>query len=122
MVEKNNDSDSVIAGARRNCMLSWRPDLVQGKFVRADSQKWCQDADGSVKYPEGSHRMRDDWKKDRYEFLTPEGKPVVEDWSRSSSCQEVNKMDEPESMKEFEDIIIPNRFTTDHEVLIGARD
>jgi len=65
--------------------------------------------------------MRGDWLVDRYDFLSPEGKPVLEDWSRASASSKVNEIGEPEFMKEFEDIIIPDTFTKDHEVLVGGK-
>ena len=58
MVHRNVMKDSVLAGARRNGFLFWRPDPHTGKLVRADTQAWCQNPDGSVKFPLGSHRMR----------------------------------------------------------------
>ena len=79
MVQKNNEKDTVNAGSRRNGFLSWRPSLNQGKFARADTQKWCQNPDGPVKFPGGSHRMREDWHKERYDWLDADGKPVIED-------------------------------------------
>ena len=121
MVEKNLTQDSVLAGMRRNGFLSWRPDLEKGQFVRADEQDWCKNADGTVKFPEGSHRMKDDWLVENYNFLSPEGKPVLEDWSCASASSKVNEMMEPEYMKEFEDIIISDKFTKDHEVVIAGK-
>ena len=96
MVDSNDKKDTVLAGTRRNGFLEWRPDPVLKKLVRADEQAWCRNADGSIKFPLGSHRMREDWHKDRHSWLQPDGTPVVEDWSQSNSCIKANEMGEPE--------------------------
>ena len=121
MVEKNLKEDSVLAGMRRNGFLSWRPDLEQGKFVRSDEQAWCQNPDGSVKFQEGSHRLRDEWLHERYNFLDAEGKPVKEDWTRSSGTNKVNKLGEPEDAKEFYETIVEDRFTKDYKITRGGK-
>ena len=121
MVYRNDMGESVLAGTRRNGFLFWRPDPHTGKLVRADTQAWCQNRDGSVKFPLGSHRMRDSWHKDRDSWLDPDGKPVPEDWSKSNSCKEVNKMGEPEDAAFFDSVIVPDQFTKDHEILIGGK-
>ena len=50
MVERNASENVVLAGLRRNGMLSWRPCLSRRCLVRSDSQPWAQ------KLPEGSQR------------------------------------------------------------------
>ena len=84
--------------------------------MRADTQKWCQNPDGSVKFPLCSHRMREDWHKERYDWLDADGKPVTEDWSQSSSCNEANKMGEPDDAALYDSVIVPAEFTRDHEI------
>ena len=64
MAKANAEKKTVIAGARISAFLCLRPDLAQGKFVKAEDQKRCQNEHGSVKFPLGSHRMREDWHKE----------------------------------------------------------
>lgn len=61
---KNN---LVLAGLRRNGMLSWRPVPEENKFVRSDSQPWAKDL------PEGSHRYPSSWLRMRYDWLHEDG-------------------------------------------------
>ena len=117
----NDTKDSVLACTRRNGFLFYRPDFHTGKLVRADTQAWCQNPDGTVKYPLGSHRMRSSWYEDRGNWLDPDGKPVAEDWSQSSSCNAANQMGEPEDAAFFDSVIVPDKFTQDHEILIDAQ-
>ena len=60
MVKSNAEKDPVLAGTRSNGFLCWRPDLAQGKLAIVEDQDWCQNEDGSVKFPLGSLRMRED--------------------------------------------------------------
>ena len=106
---------------RRNGFLSWRPDLEQGKFVRSDEQAWCQTPDGSMKFQEGSHRLRDEWLNERYNFLDAEGKSVKEDWIRSNGTNKANKLGEPEDAKEFDETIVEGRFAKDYKITRGGK-
>ena len=81
--------------------------------MRADPQQLCLIVDGPLKFPEGSHRMRNE-----LQDTGPDaGKPKQEDWTRSKGCNKANELKELEEMKEFEDIIIADTFTKDHEVV-----
>ena len=51
IVSQNLEQEFVLAAARRNFFLSWRPALSQGRFIRTDSEPWC------LQFPEGSHRI-----------------------------------------------------------------
>ena len=57
----------------------------------------------------------------KYGWLDETGKPIPEDWTRSNCCSQVDKMDEPEDAKIFDSVIVPDKFTTDHELLIGCK-
>ena len=57
-VQLNAKDTLVLAGLRRNGMLSWRPSVSQMKLVRSDSQQWAKGL------PEGSHRYPAEWLKD----------------------------------------------------------
>ena len=72
--ELNSKQNLVVAGLRRNGLLSWRPDVEKKSFVRADSQPWCKDL------AEGSHRYPKSWLADRYSWLSEDGVPCEADW------------------------------------------
>jgi hypothetical protein len=76
MVEHNLRNNAVLAGLRRNGMLSWRPCLSRRCLVRSDSQPWAQ------KLPEGSQRYPKEWLKERYEWRDERGEPQAPTWSR----------------------------------------
>jgi len=74
------EENLVLAAARRNGMLAWRPNLATGKLERPDDQAWCK---GLPKCGE-SHRLKKSWSDDRYKWVNGEGEPVAPDWSKSS--------------------------------------
>ena len=74
-VSCNLKTNFVLAGLRRNGMLSWRPSLSQMKLVRSDGQAWAQ------QLPEGSHRYPSEWLKDRYSWLDEHGTPCEPRWN-----------------------------------------
>ena len=82
MVKRAGELNLVLAGLRRNRMLSWRPDLSKGKLVRSDEQQWAKDL------PEGSHRQKESWADKRYEWIEENGAPVKPDWSRINGAQD----------------------------------
>ena len=81
--EKVADTKLVLAGLRRNRMLSWRPDLKTGKLIRSDEQSWAKEL------PEGSHRQREEWSVDRYKWLDADGKPEYPDWTVVDNAKDV---------------------------------
>ena len=86
-----------------------------------EDQAWCRNEDGSVKYPIGSHRMKEDWHKERYDWPDDQGKPIQEAWTKSECCNKVNKWDEPEDGKISDPVIVPDKFTKDHEIVTGGK-
>ena len=75
LFQKNLENQWVLAGARRNYLLSYRPSLKEHKLVRADSFRQLEAFD------EGSSRLRLSWYENRYKWLDPEGKPIEPNWS-----------------------------------------
>ena len=78
-VQLNAKDNLVLAGLRRNGMLSWRPSVSQMKLVRSDSQQWAKDL------PEVSHRYPAEWLKDRYSWLDEAGAPCEPRWKLSGA-------------------------------------
>ena len=68
--EKQHGQKTLLAAARRNGWLSYRPNLRTQQFERADSQEWAKNL------PEGSHRLRSSWFSERYTWLE-DGKPKL---------------------------------------------
>lgn len=84
MVRENLEKDTVLAGMRRNGIFAWRPDKELGKLVKAETLSWCKKAGtDTLQFKEGSHRMRDCWFENRYNWLDADGRPKKEDWTRS---------------------------------------
>jgi hypothetical protein len=75
MFKKNLENQWVLAGARRNYLLSYRPSLKENKLVMA--QQWSQ----LQEFPEGTSRLRVSWYENRYKWFDLEGKPIEPDWS-----------------------------------------
>ena len=74
VVENNERDRIVLAGLRRNGMLSYRPSLSSGCLVRSDCQAWAQEL------PEGGHRYPREWLRERYEWVDEEGRALKPDW------------------------------------------
>ena len=69
---KNN---LVLAGLRRNGMLSWRPVPEEKRFARSDSQPWAKTL------LEGSHRYPSSWLRSRYDWVHEDG-PEEPQWGK----------------------------------------
>ncbi len=68
----------VLAAARRNGMLAWRPDLTEGKLVCPDEQPWCRGLPPTCR----SHRLKSGWTTGRMNWLDAEGRPLEPDWTQ----------------------------------------
>jgi hypothetical protein len=77
--------NTILKAARRNYMLSYRPDFQAKRLVRSDSQPWAQDL------PEGSHRLKASWCEGRYSWLDSKAVPAVPDYSR---CAQVKRLED----------------------------
>ena len=118
MVASNQKQHVVLAGSRRDGWLAWRPVLAQSKFVRADSQSWCKNEKGEIKFPQRSHRMKESWLDARYDWLDEAGRPKKEDWSRCSDCSK----DDVEQMAFLDPHIVDAKFTTDYKIMRGGQE
>ena len=87
---KMEKDQSVLKAARRNGMLSYRPDFEQMQLVRSDSQSWAADM------PEGSHRFRSSWLDSRYAWLDTSGRPLSPDFERMEVAKSLADMEEVE--------------------------
>ena len=88
VVEENAKNKTVLAGMRRNGMLSWRPDTRNKKLVRSDEQAWAKGL------PEGSHRYPKEWLEDRYTYHE-DGVHLEPDWR---TCGKL--VEKPEDMED----------------------
>lgn len=53
----------ILAAARRNGWLHYRPDFLQNQLVEASNQEWC------AEMPEGSYRFPSRWLEERSQWL-----------------------------------------------------
>ena len=67
--ELNRTNETILKGARRNGLLAWRP--REGVMQRADAEAWA------ARMPEESHRLEDEWRADRYQWLDASGVPTL---------------------------------------------
>jgi len=104
---KNAELNLILAGARRNGMLSYRPDFTQNKLVRSDSQDWAKSL------PEGSHRMKESWLDNRYSWNDADGKPVGADWTKIDHATDVADLAEADYSSKLD------KHTSNHSVRIG---
>jgi hypothetical protein len=89
IVSQNLEQEFVLAAARRNFFLSWRPALSQGRFIRTDSEPWC------LQFPEGSHRIDQQWAKERYQWLSPDRRlSALPDWRLQEKASEEADLEE----------------------------
>ena len=86
--------------------------------MRADSQSWCKNEKGEIKFPQGSHRMKESWLDARYDWLDETGRPKKEDWSRCSDCSKGNV----EEMAFVDPHIVDAKFTTDYKIVRGGQE
>ena len=70
--EREMERPWILASARRNGWLHYRPDFSKSKLVEASTQEWCADL------PEGSYRFPSRWLEERGNWLK-NGVPVRAD-------------------------------------------
>ena len=68
-----DETEVILHGLRRNCLLSKRPDYEQGMLVAVEDA-WA------VEYPEGSHRIKASWHQHRQDWVDENGKPLEPQW------------------------------------------
>ena len=83
MSKKNLEDEWVLKAAIRNGILGYIPS--QGKLQKVTECSWAQ-AEG---FQMGTKRIPSDWFKDRFSWLSPDGKPIEPDWSLSDSASEI---------------------------------
>jgi hypothetical protein len=77
LVKRNEDTNLILRGLRRNGQFAWRPDLLAGKLIKADEQPWA----AGLKM--GSHRYPQSWLASRFDWLDAKGVPIQPDWRRT---------------------------------------
>ena len=75
-VARNAADKIVLAGSRRNGMLSFRPSLKHKRLVPVELQEWA------AQFPFESHRLKTSWTEDRTKFLDDTGKPQLPRWDQ----------------------------------------
>jgi hypothetical protein len=70
--EISTKENLVLAAARRNGFLAYRPDFVKKALVRPDEADWCK----SLPACADSHRLKAAWSEDRYKWFDADGRPV----------------------------------------------
>jgi len=88
LVKKQLAKEFVVAGAYRNGMLAYRPSFTEGKLVKSCEQEWAK------KLQLGSHRLKESWLTERYNWLDENGVPIEPDYSESSA-KRLEEMEEP---------------------------
>ena len=83
MVRMNAEQDLVLKGLRRNGMLQYRPNVVEGRLEDCDLDERFADM------PVGSHRLKDEWLQNRKDWLDGLGRPTPADWNRSEHAKEM---------------------------------
>ena len=83
MSKKNLEDEWVLEAAIRNGILGYIPS--GGKLQKVTECSWAQ-AEG---FQMGTKRTPSDWFKDRFSWLSPDGKPIEPDWSLSDSASEI---------------------------------
>jgi hypothetical protein len=78
--EISRKENLVLAAARRNGFLAYRPDFVKKALVRVDDADWCKSLPACAE----SHRLKAAWSEDRYKWLDADGRPVEPDLSECS--------------------------------------
>ena len=79
----NEDKRWVLAGMRRNFMLSYRPDLDKQQMVKSSEQAWA------AEFPEGTSRLKSSWYEDRYQHLTETGAARPPEWKLIDGASDI---------------------------------
>ena len=109
--QAQEEDDFIVAGMCRAGHFAYRPSLAEQKLVNPweQEQEWTK-VDGRKI---GSHRMKDEWLDQRYQWRDAKGVPVPPDFSRSSA-KRLERMAEPDYM--------PVGVTEDHKVKLGGME
>jgi hypothetical protein len=83
----------ILPACRRNGILHWRPDLLQGKMVKAEDQKWA------LQLPEGCFRYPSRWLEERSSWLK-DGRPQRSSLEDIEDAEKFAKMLEADFCKE----------------------
>jgi hypothetical protein len=86
--EKTMQKNVVLAAARRNGILAYRPDMKTGKLVDCSGQPWCED----LPQRGDSHRLQRGWVEDRMNWRDAEGKPLEPNWADSTLAKTMEDM------------------------------
>ena len=78
----------VLAAARRNGILAYRPDMKEKKLVDCSDQPWCRDLPRCG----ASHRLQKGWVEDRMKWRDAEGKPLEPNWGDSTLVKTMEDM------------------------------
>ena len=81
--QANADKNWVLAGMRRNFMLSYRPDLDKQQLVKSSEQAWA------AEFPEGTSRLKSSWYEDRYQHLTETGAARPPEWKLVDGASDI---------------------------------
>ena len=104
VVRRNAESQIVLAGSRRNGMLSWRPCQKEKRLVPVDEQGWAKDM------PFQSHRLKTSWQEDRMKFVDDLGVPKFPDWNSMAQAkldaEEIEKMECEKQIATMKDQVI----------------
>ena len=102
--------DLVLAAARRNGLLAWRPDLNSGRLEPAEGQPWCS------KLPKcgDSHRLRPAWVEDRMKWLDEHGVPKQPEFTKATLCKSMEDMQDFAAVAGAKDIVMK-----DDDTIVG---
>ncbi len=92
-VTRNNETDWVLKGLRRNMMLSMRPDFEKG-FTVKNAEEWAS------QMPEGSYRLRKEWMDRRYEHVNQDGSLQKTEFSALTDAKRLAEEAELENCKQ----------------------
>ena len=84
----------VLAAARRNGILAYRPDMKAGQLVDCSDQPWCKDLPKCG----DSHRLQTGWVEDRMKWRDAEGKPLEPNWADSTLAKTMEDMQDSDAV------------------------
>ena len=122
LVKRNEETQLILAGLRRNANFAWRADIAAGKMVKVDGQEWA------AKMKMGSHRYPESWLLQRFDWLDAKGVPINPDWRRTladGSTVDESEDQTQEIIKYFAKdvhLLEDDRFTVDHVMNMCGRE
>ena len=84
----------VLAAARRNGILAYRPDMKARQLVDCSDQPWCKDLPKCG----DSHRLQTGWIEDRMKWRDAEGKPLEPNWADSTLAKTMEDMQDSDAV------------------------